>query len=462
MSKLRLGLLLALSLVLFSHLDAWFTPNPSSRGMLVASLVEHGSYHVDRYRGWSEDKALIRDHYYSDKAPLSSWVTLPAYALASRWLGASSKETLHPAVIICGSIMAGVLPTILFMALLLKCLRERNASPILTVLYVLGAIPCSMIGVYAGTFFGHILAGLFLALAWRALFHREAFVSAGVFLGLSSLAEFPMLLFIPFFILHALIRATRPRATFNLIVGLAPGLLLIITHNLLTTGKPLEFAYRYVDSPSFQHMKVLYGFRLPSLSALVGLIFSPAHGLLFSAPIITALGVAFFSRGRSALQLVAPHLGTWSLISFVLLVSSYQMWDGGWAFGPRHLIPVLMVLLMEGVTLVPKVSNRLWQWGLALVCLYGGSLVFFAKATSVYMIPSWLKFPLTELLIPKLLGQELNPNVVISWFLPITPGLAHILWAHLLALVACSFCWMARKIERSESSQNMSLQKTKG
>jgi hypothetical protein len=451
MRRLGWAMLAVLAPLLLWHVDTWHTPNPTSRALLTISLVEDQSYRIDRFKDWTEDKALIDGHYYSDKAPLSSWLAVPVYALSTAISGKPSSLFPRHAAIYSGALVSGVLPTLLFIALLWQTLVRTGSSPTLSVLYVFAAVPASMIGLYAGTFFGHVLGGLLLLVGWKALFDDGRPVLAGLALGLAGTAEFPLLLFAPFFTLGVLFRGPEERhlpkrSLLLLALGMVPGTLLIAGHNFLTTGSPVEFAYKYVDSPSFQHMHTLYGFKLPKLEALWGLTLSRAHGILFHVPVLAVVLFATFWKMPRLTMNVGIRIS--ATLAYVLLVSSYQMWEGGWAFGPRHLIPVAMLLLYEGTKRVPKSLDKAWAWALSLIFAAGGALVFFAKSTVVYMIPPQVEFPLLELLVPKFLAGELNKNVLPTVLLGISPQLAHILWAHAVVLGAAWLCQEALLTER--------------
>jgi hypothetical protein len=447
MRRLGWWVLAVLAPLLLWHVDIWHTPNPTSRALLTISLVEDYSYQIDRFKDWTEDKALIDGHYYSDKAPLPSWLAVPVYALTTAISGKTSSRYPQHSAIYSGALVSGVIPALLFVGLLWGALRRKEASPVLSVLYIFGAVPCSMIGLYAGTFFGHVLGGLLLVVAWKALFHDRRPLLAGLVLGLAGCAEFPLLFFVPFFALQILLNPqtsrTKPLLTFAL--GLAPGALLIAGHNLLTTGSLFEFAYKHVDSPSFQHMKTLYGFSLPRLDALWGLTFSVAHGLLFHVPVLAPLMVASLRRTEPPLRQVTVRAA--AILAYLLLVASYQMWEGGWAFGPRHLIPVAMVLIFEGTTLVPSAFKKGWGWALSLIAAGGGALVFLAKATTLYMIPSQFRMPVVEVLLPKFIKGEVNKNVLPSLLFGVSPYFSHILWAHLLLFGAIWLCQTALALE---------------
>ncbi len=449
MGRLGWSVLAILAPLLLWHVDTWHTPNPTSRALLTISLVEDHSYQIDRFKDWTEDKALVRGHYYSDKAPLSSWLAVPVYALSTALSGKPSNSFPRHSAIYSGAVVSGVLPALLFIALLWQALGRAQASPTLSVLYVFAAVPASMIGLYAGTFFGHVLGGLLLLIGWKALFDDRRPFLAGLALALAGTAEFPLLLFVPFFLLGIVIKRSEMRiwqSLASLALGLAPGALLIAGHNLLTTGSPLVFAYKYVDSPSFQHMHTLYGFKLPRLDALWGLTFSRAHGILFHVPVLVVSLLAILWKRPSLTRSMAIRIS--AIVAYVLLVASYQMWEGGWAFGPRHLIPVAMLLLYEGTKIVPQAIGKVWAWALSLSFVTGGALVFLAKSTTVYMIPAQVRFPLIELLIPKFLAGELNRNVLPTVLWGMSPQLAHIFWAHAVVFGAAWLCKKALSTEQ--------------
>src|SRR3954463_14180522 len=72
----------AVNLLLAGYfLDSVPSPNPTSRALPVLTLYEEGRYAIDTYEKFTMDKSFVNGHYYSDKAPLSTWVVLPFYGL---------------------------------------------------------------------------------------------------------------------------------------------------------------------------------------------------------------------------------------------------------------------------------------------------------------------------------------------------------------------------------------------
>ena len=70
----------AVNLLLASYfLDSVPSPNPTSRALPVVTLYEEGRYAIDTYEKFTMDKSFVNGHYYSDKAPLTTWIVLPFY-----------------------------------------------------------------------------------------------------------------------------------------------------------------------------------------------------------------------------------------------------------------------------------------------------------------------------------------------------------------------------------------------
>ncbi len=112
-----------------------------------------------------------------------------------------------------------------------------------------------------------------------------------------------------------------------------------------------------------------------------GLLASPQAGLLVCCPVAA---LAFYcwpafvrKRGRPALQ-----LGT-GFVLFFLSMASYQIWYAGACYGPRHLVPVLPLLLaslaaLPETRLYRNAAGKALTWGLAAVSVAAnGFAVFF-------------------------------------------------------------------------------------
>src|SRR5262245_729763 len=78
---------LVVSYAYFYQAGGW---NQNSRFALVRAILERHTLQIDAYQLHTGDKALWRDHYYSDKPPGTSLMVVPAVAAArviARWDG---------------------------------------------------------------------------------------------------------------------------------------------------------------------------------------------------------------------------------------------------------------------------------------------------------------------------------------------------------------------------------------
>ena len=73
-------LFFCINLLLSSYyLDVWLTPNATSRALPVVTLYENKSIVIDKYKDYSLDRSEVKGHYYSDKAPLGTFLVYPFY-----------------------------------------------------------------------------------------------------------------------------------------------------------------------------------------------------------------------------------------------------------------------------------------------------------------------------------------------------------------------------------------------
>ena len=151
-------------------------------------------------------------------------------------------------------------------------------------------------------------------------------------------------------------------------------------YNAAITGSPFDPPYLHLP-PAFTvaHPLVL---DLHALSVLGQLLVGEFRGLFFYAPALLLLAPLAFVKAESVAKRVL-------LVSFVAahlaFVSSFWMWDGGWCIGPRHLAPLMTVLLAEGVDALARTQwAKLPFVGLASV---GVAINVVAVATNPY-VPS--------------------------------------------------------------------------
>jgi hypothetical protein len=122
------------------------------------------------------------------------------------------------------------------------------------------------------------------------------------------------------------------------------------------------FATGYSDQP--EGIKFL----IP-VEGLGGFLFTPGKSIFLYSPILI-LGVAalptFYREERRLAAGILLGAG-----AFLLFESSWQNWEGGWCWGPRHVIQLTPLLLLPaGAVLLPRVSERPgWVLPLLGICL---------------------------------------------------------------------------------------------
>ena len=106
----------------------------------------------------------------------------------------------------------------------------------------------------------------------------------------------------------------------------------------------------------------------PKLSALAGILFSPARGLFLFSPVVLfclwGAGLLWKNPDRwLERSTIAVLLG--GVLATLVLIISYEAWEGGFSFGPRYLIESVTLLFYFLPAVVPKIEaeptvRRLW------------------------------------------------------------------------------------------------------
>ncbi len=385
------------------------------------------------------DKGQIGEHYYSDKAPFTSIIVLPFFYAGQKIFGWQSSEHPHVAVFVIGNILCGFLPFFLWSLLLIRffsasagaAARANSLLP-LALLWVFSAFPAA----YVGTVFGHLWAGVFLILAWFAAKKQKAF-GVGIWMGLCFLTEYPMAILFPLIVLYCvriesfkeIFQSSSLKMALRAFAGFGIFLILAFGYNYLLSGNAFKMPYAFVNDPAFSHAKSNYGFRLPNLKAVWALLFGFKRGAFFYAPLLFILLFAFVQRlinsgwrsffgardGGARVKLVEGLL-PWALVfGFLLFLSSYAMWWGGWSYGPRHLIPIYMWL---GFLVIPFIKDQIKYTGIlyAFAALGFVSLLL-AQLTVGFMVPDHFLYPWIDPMLKHLsVGRFNEQNLILKVF----------------------------------------------
>jgi hypothetical protein len=435
---------LAVNLLLSSYfLDSVPSPNPTSRALPVLAVYEQGTYAIDAYEKSTMDKSFVNGHYYSDKAPLSTWIVLPFYGLlrAAHLADPGSNRPRWISVTWLGDFLCGSVPFAMLTWLVL-----RKIAPIVRVsdAVLLCMLPLygSFVFAYAGVFMSHVLAGALLCGSYMLLQRRTHLVVCGLLIGLAVLAEFPTALALPIWAVTIWRRNRRELWRFAL--GGLPCAIALLLYNHAITGSATTMAYDYIADSTFSQMRSGYGLGLPQADAIWGLLFSTYRGMFYYAPSLTVIAFAYLlTRGSHVLRVdLFTPLGVLA-VCYVALISSYFVWWGGWAYGPRHLIPLAMLLFYEGIPMLAR-TGRFRGW-LYLASAVGIAMVWIAKATALYIMPEQFSNPVFDLALPSLLRGQLRHDALPTLLFGIDPLIGASIWIVLFVVCVWGLRTLARR-----------------
>jgi hypothetical protein len=406
----------------YFYVDIWTTnSNTASRALPIISFFENGTLQIDKYQEPINDKAHINGHYYTDKAPLPTFIVLPFFGLlkAVGLVKEVDGSLFGTEVFMLGSFITGSLPFVLFMLLAFFAIAKKEPS-VSQVFLVMMPFYGSFIFVFAGTYFAHIMSAFLLLVAYLFLKDKK-YILAGLFSGLAFLSEYTIALVFPIWALQVWIREKSFYKGFLFGLGTMPSIIFILIYNYIFTGSPFEMLYKY---HTFQDLHTNYGFNLPSLESIWGLTFSDYKGLFFYTPFLF-LAFAGISK-KYNFKAFAGHYLFYVSIVYFLVVAAYFGWWGGWTYGPRLLFPVAVLLVYEGIVKISDYKfSAAFFWVLTIFGLAGA---FLAKITVVYSIPTDSLHPFQQTIFPAIKAGSFNPNNLATIIFGINPALAAIIW----------------------------------
>lgn len=452
----RAGLLFLVLLLSYAYfLPRWAEWNQNSRMDLTMAIVEQGTFVIDDYYENTGDYAVYNGHIYTDKAPGTSFVGVPAYAvfralgrlpMVDRLLERVSRSHAFQATLREGgsgllkekvqfaaalyfvTFFSIMLPSAALGALLYWFLKDVIPSHGLRWALVLGYGLGSIAWPYSTVFYGHQLAAalLFAAfyLSWRVrrgALRPRVLWAVGALLGLTVLVEFPAFPAAVLLTLYAVFPpAARRRTSLRpillrlvpLLLAAFPFALLLGYYNATCFGSPFTSSYRYLGNfPEISGYGFL-GFGPPKWEAFWGITFSPYRGLLYLSPFfllaLPGLWAWASERERRAEAALAGTL----VATQVVLVSCWYDWRGGFAIGPRNLLLIVPYLVVAVGFFLRRWGGRTWgRW------VFGGlvaaSFVMTGvAATAGQMFPSIaITNPWTEYWWPRFASGDIARNL---------------------------------------------------
>jgi hypothetical protein len=344
--------------------------NQNSRFDLTRAMIEHGTLSIDRYAENTGDVSERDGHLYCDKAPGVSFLAVPA------WLAVYAGSARPPRAehLAAGAWLATVtaigVPSALAVIALMQLAMALGLSAQRAAVIAAGWGMATLAFPYSTLLYGHQLSATMLITAFAILVGRAAsvaddsgagwrLIAVGFLLGASVAADYTSALAAVPIAIYAVRIAGWRRAIVALIAGAAvPGVALAVYHTI-AFGGPLTLSYKYSIGQN-RHLGWFMGLGTPDPHILAQITFSSYRGLFYSAPwLLLAIpgGVGLWRRGHRAEVGVCVSI----IVLFLWLNASLVDWQGGWAMGPRYLIPAIpfLVALSSGV-LVPPAPGSWW------------------------------------------------------------------------------------------------------
>jgi hypothetical protein len=361
---------LLFSVYLLTFSGALHSSDGQAMFSVAESLVRRGDYDINqiRWMGLQQGTFGPDGELYCRKGVGTSLLAVPL-----AWLGLVVPFW----GVVQTAMLLNVLVTALTGTLLFFYVRRlgygQNTAVTTALVFGLG----TMAWPYAKYFFSEPLSGLCLLAAayfllptgsgpttsmslWRCAL-------SGFFVGLAVATRFANAVLVPVYLLLLLAyllreqgisrwsaafagplaaRVLKPVVAFGLpLVGWAA---ILCGYNYVRFGNPLTTGYLPEES-----------FSAPWLTGILGLLISPGRGLLFFCPVLVACIPALpsFLR-RHRLQALFVFLVS---VCYVLLYGKWFMWHGGFAWGPRFLVPIIPLLCITLAPLLDRLSGR-WRW----------------------------------------------------------------------------------------------------
>ena len=371
--------------------NTYLTTNDAPRFCTAAAIVDSGRLEISECmsayfpqrpgrEGWApHDFAKINGKYYSDKAPLGSFLAVPVYFAVTR-------VTRQPGIVIyLVSLFTAGLLTALTALMLAALARDTGAGRRMGMLVAAAYGLGSMALFYACIFFSSAVTAFFTCAAFFLLSRAKTgraspnvATLAGACAALSIMSDYYAAVSAAALLLYA---AFKPRVFARAAAGFALTIPLLLLYHYALTGNPLVTPYRYSYYYETLHKTGFYGVGIPGAAGarrLFELLFSPIFDQFLSsvraAPVllnhpaekwglfITCAPVLFSIFYFRRFMKYRAEAAAIALTFFGFLFVNMSM---GWfdAYSARFFMPALPLLFIPMLTLPvqkPLVRNLLF------------------------------------------------------------------------------------------------------
>lgn len=300
---------------------------------------------------------------YAPYGPLAAVLSIPHHLVArsAAWIAGVPRENLTWTFLVSGlTMLSASTAAALAVAGFHRAATTLGASPSAALLLSLMLGGASVLWTYATNFYSE--AWQAAAFTWAAVFLLERRVApASMLLAVAGLIKVTSLVFVPGFLVAVLMDRSVPidrrlRGAMAIGAALAMTVVIHLAWNNFRFGDLFEFGYNWGETMPEPPARAFLLSELPR--GLTVLLVSPGKAILLWAPVLL-LGI---TRLRTCPRPLLAGLAT-TAITGLIFYAAYLFPEGGYAHGPRHLVPIIPLLLLPAATPGPP-----WRRELVTAC----------------------------------------------------------------------------------------------
>lgn len=376
----------------FAFLYAYFFQgggdNQNSQFDAIRAIVERGTVDITPFAANTQDSGEHKGMIYSNKLPGLAFAAAPFYLAAYQLERLFGLDPASFAIMTFNAhwitFLVSGLPGALLLCVLFQHFRRQEASTYEAFFLASAFGMGSLLLPYSGVMMDHLLAACVLFAAWHTVsapeISRNTAIAAGFLSGMAMLTD---ALAWPAAGLIFIYAAMKRRYAFRaFLAGAAPLVLALLEYNYLCFDSIFRTNHS-IMADRFKTPGDLFGVLYwPEPVRLLWLTIHPFRGLFYCCPVlaISLLSLRWPLRIReSSWESAIPLL----VFTYYLLFNmSFNGWTGGWAIGPRYLIPAMAFLYSFAL-------RGYWRFRAVSVGLAAISAVFMFSATAVdVMLPA--------------------------------------------------------------------------
>jgi hypothetical protein len=450
----RHGWLLVIALAYlyaFPYFPRIQSANELPRVYLVRAIVDDGTFAIDsgvKRWGGTADVSPYGGHLYSNKAPGSSLLVVPAYAAVS-WI--SGPPSLGFTMWLC-RVVGGVIPALAFLWLLWGFLDRFTPDPAVRRLAVIAYGLGSLAMTYSILYYSHQLSAICIGCSWMfavdvATKRRSVrwMAPVGFFAGAAALVDYQAVFAgVPVGIyllvkLWSWPKRELVRAIAIALVAAAVPIAILLAYHNACFGSPLRTGYDVTQTFAHFHQQGFLGISVLRWGAFWGSFFTPDNGLFVLSPwLLFAIpgGVMLWRRDR-ATTIVCGSIA----IIYILFISSISFWRGGWGVGPRYVTAMLPFCVPLVVVALDAWRERPLLLGALCGTIVSAVVIYCLTSVTFPYWPDSLKSPLYEVTFRLLGDNAVAPNVASAIGIHGVVGVVP-----LLAAIAALLGWALQRV----------------